>query len=466
MPLTLNSTTKVYVNNTVTGYACATIPPEIAKSAFPNVGTSGWVKTVPDKMDIKAFFRANGYMPVRSYKKNGESVSVSTGTVFFRTKPLPDGCASFRNNTTDFKVHLGFAPYADVSHSSATKTDALFLNLKTVALTRLYDKVKAEHAGLGETIVQGRQATNMIAEAAVRIAKAARHVKKFEFKDAALELGISVPKRVSKRYSFTRNWLAYRYGWMPLIYDSYGTMVALWEHTRLPVVKSINAKAKFAIAPVNRSRIYSGESYFDSSNTCDNSPSLDWTITREGTAEYVVRAGFVIEFTNTNIATLTSLGLADPVGIVWELVPFSFLIDWFVNIGDVISSMTAFNGKKMKAHYITHYFVSRINSRVSYVSRPNASIYPVFNSAPASSMRASYWIDREIFSQPQVVQLQFSNGLNPVRLMDAVSLLRASQSSNTKRNDQQWAAELTSFTKRAKAKSNSQSTGNWRGGDD
>lgn len=39
--------------------------------------------------------------------------------------------------------------------------------------------------------------------------------------------------------------------------------------------------------------------------------------------------------------TLAQLGLANPLAAAWELTPFSFLIDWFLPIGDTLQGLTA-----------------------------------------------------------------------------------------------------------------------------
>jgi hypothetical protein len=39
-----------------------------------------------------------------------------------------------------------------------------------------------------------------------------------------------------------------------------------------------------------------------------------------------------------------SIGLLNPLTIAWEVLPFSFVVDWFVNIGDCIAEAGAFNG--------------------------------------------------------------------------------------------------------------------------
>jgi hypothetical protein len=46
------------------------------------------------------------------------------------------------------------------------------------------------------------------------------------------------------------------------------------------------------------------------------------------------------------IKLLTIVGLSDPLSVAWEVVPFSFVLDWFLPIGNYIESFSAERGLK------------------------------------------------------------------------------------------------------------------------
>jgi hypothetical protein len=52
------------------------------------------------------------------------------------------------------------------------------------------------------------------------------------------------------------------------------------------------------------------------------------------------RAQFVahVKLSNPNLALASALGLANPVAIAWELIPFSFVVDRFVDVGSYLNS--------------------------------------------------------------------------------------------------------------------------------
>jgi hypothetical protein len=56
---------------------------------------------------------------------------------------------------------------------------------------------------------------------------------------------------------------------------------------------------------------------------------------------------------NPQLATINSLGLTNPIAVAWELVPFSFAVDWFLPVGNTLSALTAGQGLTWLGGYIT-----------------------------------------------------------------------------------------------------------------
>lgn len=50
---------------------------------------------------------------------------------------------------------------------------------------------------------------------------------------------------------------------------------------------------------------------------------------------------------------MDQVGLINPLSVAWELVPFSFVVDWFLPIGTYISSLSDFAGVKFTQSYLT-----------------------------------------------------------------------------------------------------------------
>lgn len=63
-----------------------------------------------------------------------------------------------------------------------------------------------------------------------------------------------------------------------------------------------------------------------------------------------IRAGcsFLAVMNSPLVASAEKLGLTNPASIAWEVVPFSFIVDWFIPISSYIQSLTAFSGFTIK----------------------------------------------------------------------------------------------------------------------
>jgi hypothetical protein len=149
-----------------------------------------------------------------------------------------------------------------------------------------------------------------------------------------------------------------QYGWKPLISDSYGAMEAL--HAREKETSGGVTTVK-AYVRENEKLVYNlsdsaNNAIFDFQKHCD-----------------VRHTGHIrLDFTPSDgpwSGTLAQLGLTNPLELAWELLPWSFVADWFIPIGDYLSQLDATNGWVFKG--------GSFSSKSTMVSRPvNFQIRP------------------------------------------------------------------------------------------
>lgn len=77
-----------------------------------------------------------------------------------------------------------------------------------------------------------------------------------------------------------------------------------------------------------------------------------------------VRFGGKYTISNDVLRKLHQTGLDDPLGTLWELTPFSFVVDWFVNVGDHVAALSDWNGLSFKDTY-TVVFGRRVENKYS-----------------------------------------------------------------------------------------------------
>lgn len=66
------------------------------------------------------------------------------------------------------------------------------------------------------------------------------------------------------------------------------------------------------------------------------------------------RCGIFATVESEFIATATRLGLTDPLTIGWELVPYSFVVDWAMPVGNFLLALSARQGLVFDGGYISY----------------------------------------------------------------------------------------------------------------
>jgi len=204
---------------------------------------------------------------------------------------------------------------------------------------------------IGVDVGEIEQMVNMIAINIARIGHAAKSLRHGNLTDVANALRVK-PRRgrgpmklEPDNYKNLANyWLEFIYGWRPLLQDIYGSIESLGkylEHNSWNLV--VKAKGR------------------ESSNFTVPLPDL---ITPLGglcgaeTHSIISRCKYVIYYRRDDHVKIlaTELGLTNPLSIAWELLPFSFVVDWFLPIGSYLETLHAFDGLQ---------FISGVKSKLT-----------------------------------------------------------------------------------------------------
>jgi hypothetical protein len=70
------------------------------------------------------------------------------------------------------------------------------------------------------------------------------------------------------------------------------------------------------------------------------SPYNTHEMTTIGTFKRGCEVSFTFQIANQTMYDLDRYGLLDPLAVAWELVPLSFVVDWFINVGSFLDSLT------------------------------------------------------------------------------------------------------------------------------
>lgn len=125
--------------------------------------------------------------------------------------------------------------------------------------------------------------------------------------------------------------------------------------------------------------------------------------------------------TNANLAEFSSLGLINPLEIIWELVPYSFVVDWFLPVGNWLSSMTADAGFTFQGGSLSRKTDVKCDG-VKEVSWLNTGNVNTFGATPNIGGQA-FWFNRLCYTSSPVPGLYFKNPLSATHIANAMALL-------------------------------------------
>lgn len=215
------------------------------------------------------------------------------------------------------------------------------------SITTALDSLNSGYAGLGEDLGQARQTCNEFAGVALKMGLFLKNVRDANFADAFRYLFGSKGARPK---SAVRNiadwWLTYSYGFKPLAQDLYEAQMVVHRVLEAPVFVNGNGKGK---SERTFQDVFSGDFEFINSVQTNSSH----------------QTSLISQMENPYLHGLASAGLINPLSIAWELVPFSFVIDWFIPIGNTLQAITAGVGLTFIGGYTSsHYgYQTRINVR-------------------------------------------------------------------------------------------------------
>lgn len=216
--------------------------------------------------------------------------------------------------------------YRDVTSApSYVSNDVSWRTSTNKAYAKFVDAI-GEQSQWANNVYEMRHAGGVILDSATRLLAFSRAVRKLDARGAAKALGLD-KRSVSlhKNNTFSQNWLRYHFGWEPLIKDIHAATDSFCYNFD---PKQIKGRGQYLTKELGQS----GDI---------NSTSFYHRVTNRRTA-CLMRSE--VRVTNPNLFLAKQLGLINPASIAWEAVPFSFVVDWFANVGQVLSAITDLYG--------------------------------------------------------------------------------------------------------------------------
>lgn len=271
------------------------------------------------------------------------------------TKPL---AYTFDDIRTDYAKKSGiYTSFGGLANAAASKgswlvgpnslsTSSYYLGLETQAINKCLDKFYNEldeQAMLAVNFAERAQSANMMASRLFQLARFGRALRKFDLITAAKSLGLDphsgipvayAPGKKPKGWSKAKArskivadaWLEFHFGWEPLVKDIFHATQVLQS----PMSgKTVEARTGVPFLESSYSKPYS-EAYIE---------------VIKGIMLH--KCGATLLVTDHNAYMANRLGLTNPAAWAWELIPFSFVVDWFSTVGSFINQWTDLDGVRL-----------------------------------------------------------------------------------------------------------------------
>ncbi|DAD51765.1 TPA_asm: maturation protein [ssRNA phage Zoerhiza.1_35] len=239
----------------------------------------------------------------------------------------------------------------------------LYDAVQSIVNNRLASNVKNQKVNYAQVWAERDQTARLIASTAKRLAESFLALRRGNFSHAVFALtGSSRPRqRGLSRVAggVPEQWLALQYGWKPLLSDVYGSAEELAKYNTGS--SSPDAAEAFASGSAK------SESGFLAFGGGGGEPDYRWKCKASAHGRGSVRYYVDNEVANNSSRT----GLINPLQLGWELLPYSFVVDWFLPVGNYLSNLDYQAGLSFKSGWMA------VKARLDWTGEPyNTNTHP------------------------------------------------------------------------------------------
>lgn len=229
-----------------------------------------------------------------------------------------------------YSTTIGFMGMFDSTQPSPQCIIDAMNEAEILATNKFISDLGAVRVNLYDLIRTRKEAVEMVVKKMITIFLAFREVKKGRFKHAAAMLGIN--KKRPKQSSIPGQWLELNFGWMPLIQDCHETLGNMFDTPKMVITKAANY-------PISLEYGNGKNPYYETSELI------------EGHARCQVKSIVMVDEPVMN--NMNAYGILNPAAVAWEAVPYSFVLDWFIPVGDYINQFNATTGLLFREYHVT-----------------------------------------------------------------------------------------------------------------
>lgn len=302
-------------------------------------GTIGRLKTIRDE-------------PHPGYKHARQRGNIVMGDLVlsvWEREVVSGSCADHNNNNSYVNTLSGDLISCFERKLSPPSLTADLTVMKQIALAKCYAKVNAAPVLGGEILSDLDKTLSMFRRP---FQGATKLLTKMERTRGKRLSRISNLGKKSGNYAraTAESWLEHRYGWTPVLMDMDTITMACykvrnqWDRQYL-VVRAEEKTSRDATTSIFRVALDGSLSGWLATGSVQSSQQMK------------AAAGIIFDHkgqtTADHVQNLLGLRPSDAPATIWETIPYSFVVDWFVNVGDWIQAITPVPGINIRGKWVT-----------------------------------------------------------------------------------------------------------------
>ncbi len=313
-----------------------------------------------------------------------------------------------------------WTPAIQPTDASGYRREVIPEDLYGLMINKNLIKLRDQKVNLALNLAELNKTASGIAQSAIKLKTSLSAFRRGDFKKSLSTLGLTT-RRKGKDSAST--WLELQYGILPLMGDIHGGYQEMTRKTRQHGMrKRVKSTWGRDFAFTENNIPVEQFDYRDSGIFTGN---VDFKLS--------LRAQLVLwyEVDNPMLLAASSVGLTNPAEIVWELTPWSFVVDWFLPIGDYLAALTASQGFKfLGGSYTTT--TEDVNRRWISAGAPRPWVldnrYTVSAACSGERVTRQKVVRRQAigtYSPPRAFLPSFESPLSVQHALNALALLRS-----------------------------------------
>lgn len=291
--------------------------------------------------------------------------------------------------------------------------------VRNLAIQRIQNGIKdGANSNIALNLAQYGQVSNMVANTAYRIIGSVRSLRRGNISAATSILlrgrrpnGVTKKGNPSPSKALANNWLELQYGWKPLLSDLHGALYSLAQFNvgarGFMTARSSAKVSRKVVTPLFRS-ITTPQRIGDKVVVTDHGCKFG--------LEYSLESPLSVFLAQT--------GFTNPINLAWEILPWSFVADWFIPIGPYLESLSGFHGLVFRRGYQVQFTRQTTFSEIDFTG-------PIAGTTSSMQQKGRYnqtvvLVDRVPLSgfPSQTFPTFTGKGVTILRAANALALLR------------------------------------------